>query len=561
MKKRFACCLALALCLNLCALPSGAYGPGDLVIPRSAETIVYGHSGYGRDLRAYKFGSGRNVLVAGFCIHGWEDAWAQDGGALVYTAGQLMNLLDANPDVIANGDWTVYILPCMNPDGLYDGYSCSGPGRLTMSCLTSSGQVDPSRGIDMNRSFPTGWRRLANARNSNGTAPLQCLESQALANFIRDVRGEGENVCLDIHGWTGQIITSAGRSGAIYTTLKNAFPGNTHASLQGTPGYFAGYAMALGYDSCLFEFPHSSQSLSEFQSTGHAERFSQCVLCLLRAYGVEPTERPAAVPEGDGPLVTALCSRCGNVTGAGRWDAGAAGTLTANGAVPFQGWYLPDGALLSTDRVLTLTPTEDTTVIALFQGDRFYDVKEGDWYADSVARAEAIGLFRDTDGMAFYGQDAFTRGQAMCLLARLDGADLSPYYAGSSFLDVEAGSETAAAIQWAAQSGLLPEPADGQFHPDAAITREQLVALLVRYLTEYKAIPIYPADLTDWPDWGSVSEYARGSMSIALAIGLVSGVNGELQPQREVTRAEGLTVLLRVDNTLAKIQASPALIV
>lgn len=96
------------------------------------ETIVYGKSGAGRELKAYRYGDGSNVLVAAFAIHGWEDNFDRDGQLLVNTAQDLMEALEHNYDaLIKEGDWSVYVLPCLNPDGLYDGWTCDGPGRLT----------------------------------------------------------------------------------------------------------------------------------------------------------------------------------------------------------------------------------------------------------------------------------------------------------------------------------------------------------------------------------------------------------------------------------------------
>lgn len=106
--------LALVLALA-CTMESSAFSPEDLTIPDCAEAIVYGVSGQGRDLTAYKFGQGENVLVAGFCIHGWEDVWAGDGEALVYTAGELMSLLAQRPEALADGGWTMWWSPAGTP--------------------------------------------------------------------------------------------------------------------------------------------------------------------------------------------------------------------------------------------------------------------------------------------------------------------------------------------------------------------------------------------------------------------------------------------------------------
>lgn len=105
MRKSISVFLTILLCMAAFTVSVLAFGPSDLEIPDSAEAIVYGQSGAGRNLMAYRFGTGNNVMVLGFAIHGYEDNWSRDGGALVYTAGELMKDLDANMDLVNNYDW------------------------------------------------------------------------------------------------------------------------------------------------------------------------------------------------------------------------------------------------------------------------------------------------------------------------------------------------------------------------------------------------------------------------------------------------------------------------
>lgn len=119
------------------------------------ETLVYGQSGAGRDLKAYRYGDGENVIILAFAIHGWEDNFSRDGQLLVDTAEDLMQVLeDRYDELVRSGDWSVYVLPCLNPDGLYDGWTCNGPGRCTTYRLDANGNNIYGVGIDLNRSFP-----------------------------------------------------------------------------------------------------------------------------------------------------------------------------------------------------------------------------------------------------------------------------------------------------------------------------------------------------------------------------------------------------------------------
>ena len=260
-----------------------AFGPQNLTIPDRAGAIVYGQSGAGRNLMAYRFGSGDNVMVLGFAIHGFEDNWSRDGEALVYTAGQVMKQLDEHIDVVEDWGWSVYVLPCLNPDGLLDGWTNNGPGRCTTTYYKNGNLVN-SWGVDMNRSFPARWSQYTSGRNWNGSAPLACKEAAALAQFVQDVKGSGANLCIDTHGWMSQIITSNGYS-ALYNVFKARFPGNTYANCNNGRGYFTAYTASLGYASCLFEFPDGLYGLSAFQQSGYCEKYVDCIMELLTKYG------------------------------------------------------------------------------------------------------------------------------------------------------------------------------------------------------------------------------------------------------------------------------------
>ena len=249
------------------------------------ETIVYGKSGAGRELKAYRYGDGSNVLVAAFAIHGWEDNFNRDGQLLVDTAHDLMEALEQNYDaLIKEGDWSVYVLPCLNPDGLYDGWTCNGPGRCTTYRLDANGNNVYGPGIDLNRSFPYRYQSRSDDRNYNGSAPLQAREAQALAKFVQSVKGSGSNVLIDTHGWYRQTIVSGGESGPVYRAFNRYFPQNRYTSLAGGSGYFASWAAYVeDYDACLFEFPDVS-STRDFENKGYGEDYVNAICWMLEHY-------------------------------------------------------------------------------------------------------------------------------------------------------------------------------------------------------------------------------------------------------------------------------------
>ena len=103
--------LLVLLLLFTLSVSAAAFGPDDLTIPASAEAVVYGTSGAGRDLTAYRFGDGKNVMVLTFCIHGYEDNWDGDGEAMVWVADRVMQEVDGNLRLLADYDRLGAALP------------------------------------------------------------------------------------------------------------------------------------------------------------------------------------------------------------------------------------------------------------------------------------------------------------------------------------------------------------------------------------------------------------------------------------------------------------------
>ena len=90
--------------------------------------------------------------------------------------------------------------------------------------------------------------------------------------------------------------------------------------------------------------------------------------------------------------VTVIPSRSGQVEGGGTCVWGEETTLSSAGDLPVVGWYSPNRVLLSQEPSYTLTPTGDTRIYALFEGDRFVDLRGDAWYLEDVMQAADLGI-------------------------------------------------------------------------------------------------------------------------------------------------------------------------
>ena len=241
--------------------------------------------------------------------------------------------------------------------------------------------------------------------------------------------------------------------------------------------------------------------------------------------------------------------------------AGATVTLTP---VPHRGYQV--GSVAVTDRfgeavavteqaggTYTFTmPNGQVTVTVTFAETPlpFTDVTEGDWFYDAVRYAYETGLMDGVGDSLFAPNSETTRAQLVTILYRLAG---EPEPGGDSgFSDVAAGTWYADAVAWAAENGIVNGTTDTTFAPGEDITRQQLVTILYRY-AESKGYDVSAsADLSGYPDAGQVQDYAQPAMAWAVAEGIVEGVDGNLNPTGDATRAQIATILMRFCEGVAK---------
>ena len=145
------------------------------------------------------------------------------------------------------------------------------------------------------------------------------------------------------------------------------------------------------------------------------------------------------------------------------------------------------------------------------------------WAMDSSDYVTSRGLFNGKTEDTFAPEEATTRAQLMTVLARLDGADTT-------------GAALEKGMAWAVANGI----SDGS-NPNAPITRQQLAAMLYRYAGS----PAVEGTL-NFPDAGSVSDYAKGAMLWATQNGIINGkTDGRLDPTGLATRAQVATMIAR----------------
>ena len=186
----------------------------------------------------------------------------------------------------------------------------------------------------------------------------------------------------------------------------------------------------------------------------------------------------------------------------------------------------------------------------------FTDVPgEDNWAHAGIDYCVANGLMSGVGGNLFAPKKTTTRAQIVQILYNLEGEPR--VYGSTPFTDLT-NDWYKDAILWAYQTGVVAGTSDTTFDPDLPVTREQIAVILMEYTSRVLGLKnlCTPADLSRYPDAGSVSDWAKNAMADAVALGLISGAsNGGqtyLEPQGSATREQVATILMEFCKNVKK---------
>lgn len=175
----------------------------------------------------------------------------------------------------------------------------------------------------------------------------------------------------------------------------------------------------------------------------------------------------------------------------------------------------------------------------------------GHWAKDAIGYVTENGLFNGTSGVTFSPDAGMTRAMFVTVLGRQ--ANASSAAAKSKFTDVAADAYYAGYVAWAAAQGIVTGTDDMHFSPDELVTREQMAAILQRYLDVTGVKLEAGSSQTSFADSSAISSYAADAVGKMQAYGLINGKeNNRFDPQGTATRAEVATILQRFAQKIAK---------
>ena len=276
--------------------------------------------------------------------------------------------------------------------------------------------------------------------------------------------------------------------------------------------------------------------------------------------------KPEPVPIPPTYAVTAPETTGGTVTvSPSRASSGRTVTITAT---PDLGYELESLTVLDSrgneialtdksDGKYTFTmPASRVTVEASFAPAPlpFEDVAPGAWYESAVRYAYFHNIMEGMSKTEFAPTTALTRAMAVQILYNLEGQpDLSDENLGYPYEDVDAQAWYGNAVYWARITGVATGYGDGTFQPTDSITRQEFAQMLYNY-AKYKGYDLTAAgDLSQFPDSGSVADWAETAMSWANGNKLINGHDdGTIDAAGIGTRAQAASILMKFDQNLAE---------
>ena len=267
----------------------------------------------------------------------------------------------------------------------------------------------------------------------------------------------------------------------------------------------------------------------------------------------EPTETAPGVR-------TYTCTVCGEVktevipaTGAHthKWDAGKV-TTAPTATTPGVRTYTC--TICGQTKEEVIPPTGGSTVCPGGTSCPSYGFRDvagpADWSHEGIDYCVRRSLMVGTGVGTFSPNAVCSRAQIVQILYNLSGdtADYGNYYL--PFTDVAPGDWFYEAVAWAYANDIVAGTSATTFAPNVDITREQMTVILYGYTAKYApAFTGGGTSLGQFPDAGSVANWAYAAMNWAVGNGLISGIESYgvtyLTPQGSATRAQASAIIMR----------------
>ena len=238
------------------------------------------------------------------------------------------------------------------------------------------------------------------------------------------------------------------------------------------------------------------------------------------------------------------CSVCGDF-----YDDGIKqplGHIWDEGVVTKEPTKTEEGVLTHTCERCGKTYDERITKLLSNAAEVFDDVNTNDWFAQYVDYVYSYDLMQGTSKNLFNPNGVMNRAMIVTVLWRVEGKPTPKKAAPFNDLTEDWYRD---AVAWAYENDIVKGVSADRFSPSAQLTREAIATIIYRY-SKYRGMDVSAeTDISNYPDYESVSSWAVKEMRWAVAEGLITGSREGgtvlLLPQNSATRAQLAAILMR----------------
>lgn len=201
-------------------------------------------------------------------------------------------------------------------------------------------------------------------------------------------------------------------------------------------------------------------------------------------------------------------------------------------------------------RMVAIASSLTNSVYLPIRYDTAFSDMKGHWASEAVHDLASRLVVNGVSSARYEPSRSMTRAELAALMVRAFG--LKPDTgASSTFTDVKAADWYNDVVQTATAYGLMTGYSGNRFGPQDAMTREQVMVMLIRAyeMAGHTAPAVSSAanSLEGYTDTSTLSDWAKDSAAQAVKLGLIQGKSATtLEPKAPVTRAEMATLIRRL---------------
>ena len=172
----------------------------------------------------------------------------------------------------------------------------------------------------------------------------------------------------------------------------------------------------------------------------------------------------------------------------------------------------------------------------------FNDVTTSDWYYSYVEYVSDNGYMSGKTDMMFYPDEAVTKVEAVIILNSIAGSPEAE--TANIFTDIDESVWYSDFVDWAGENGIAEADAEGAFDPNAEITREELVKMIMNFCIYMQKDVASSGDISAFADASDVSYDCVEAISWAIENNIITGSDDKmLKPQDTTSRAEMAVII------------------